>query len=197
MMSPQRITVLALAFACAIALACAAACGRPTGVPESSSGNAQKLPFDREPRSTGVSPSKSAIPATSRLPEGTSLAVRLRKRISSASARPGDSFEGTLDDAAVVEGQTLIARGAMVSGRVLDAKRSSGAHAPGYLRITLITINVQGETYLIDTSSIFAKGGPHDERPSATGAAPSSQTEAVIPADRRLTFRLAQAIDLQ
>ena len=198
-MSPgMRITPPAVALACALSLLAAGlACGRPAGVPDSSSGSTQKLPFDREPRSGGISPSESVIPASARLSEGTSLAVRLRKPLSSATARPGDSFEGTLDDPIVDGEQTLIARAATITGRVLDAKRSTGARAPGYLRITLVSVDIAGKIVLIDTSSIFVKAGSHDDRPPATGPAPVGQNDAVISADRRLTFRLAQALDLK
>src|ERR1039458_9735054 len=81
-----------------LALGFTVACGKPTGVPEPSPGNTQKLPFDRESRSKGISPSQSLIPATTRLAEGTSMTIRLQKTLSSASAQAGDSFEGTLDD---------------------------------------------------------------------------------------------------
>jgi hypothetical protein len=194
----------------ALALAWTLACGRPPGVPDQSV-TGQHLPFDREPRQNGISPSQSGVPSNTRVPEGTSLAVSLRKPLSSATARPGDSFEGALDDPVVVEQQTLLPRGTQVRGRVLDARRSSSSQNPGYLRITLVSVTFGSKTILIDTSSIFAKAGPHDRAsaaatnsmggnsgvPNPGPNASSNPNEVLFTPDRRLTFRLAQAVDLQ
>jgi len=185
------------ASAVALALGCILSCGKPTGVPEASSGSTQKLPFDRERPSTGTSPSESLVPSTTRLPEGTSLVIRLQKPLSSASAHAGDSFEGALDEPVVVEGQTVIARGARVTGRVLDARRSSGDHTPGYLRITLVGVDTGGRTVPIGASSVFAKAGTLPERSSPSGVVAPSQNDVVISPDRRLTFRLAQTADFE
>jgi len=126
------------------------------------------------------------------IPEGTFLTVRLSKPLSSVSAHAGDGFEGTIDEPIVVDEQTLLPRGTQVSGRVLDAKSAVGQRNPGYLRVTLVSVNAAGRTVLIDTSSIFAKATPR----LATGAAPPSNDVLFTP-DHALTFRLAQAVDLQ
>lgn len=189
---------LAIRVIAVLVLGFAVACGKPTGVPEPSPGNAQKLPFARESRSNGISPSQSLIPPTTHLAEGTSIAIRLRNALSSASAQAGDSFEGTLDEPVVVDGQPLIARGAAVTGRVLDAKHSGSGRNPGYLRIALVSVDVAGKTVLINTSSVFAKakGGSHDKSAAAGAGVVTNQKEVVFTPDRRLTFHLAQAAEL-
>ena len=169
-----------------VALGLVAGCGRQPSVPENASGNAQKLPFDRESRGNGVSPTKSLVPAATRLPEGKSIVLRLRAPLSSASAHAGETFEGTVEEPVVDEGQTLIPRGAAAVGRVLDAKPSVG-NERGYLRIALVSVQVGGKTVLIDTSSIFAKAGARDG-----GAA----KEVVLTPERRLTFHVVQGVDL-
>ena len=175
-----------------LALTLLVACGKPTGVPEPSPGNTQKLPFDRESRANGISPSQSLIPPTSRLAEGTPVTVRLRKTLSSASAQAGDSFEGTLDDPVAVEGQTLIPSGAAVTGRVLDVKPSGNSRSPGYMRIALVSVSVSGKTVLIETSSIFAKAAISGEHATqSTGA-----NDVAFTPDHRVTFRLARSTDL-
>jgi hypothetical protein len=85
---------------------------------------------------------------------------------------------------------------------VLEAKPSGrsveSALEPGYLRIVLVSLNVGGRPVMIETSSIFAKGGSREERNPATGAASgASQKDIVFGIDRRLNFRLAQTVDLQ
>jgi hypothetical protein len=187
------------------------ACGRPTsdsGGNASNSVDSQKLPFDRQPRSTGISPSQSLIPSATKLPEGTPIPTRLQSALSSASAHAGDTFGAIVDEPVVIDGQTLIDRGTPATGRVLEAKPSANspgrASAPGYLRIVLVSLNIGGRPVMIETSSIFAKGGVREERNRATGAAPGVRRndrdkdgDIVFSIDRRLTFRLAQTVDLQ
>jgi hypothetical protein len=177
-----------------------AACSRPPNTPESGQ---QRLPFDREPDTSGISPSDSLVPSAARLAGGTTLVVRLRKPMSSASAHPGDSFEAVLDEPVQGDGRNLLSRGAVMTGRVLDAKSSAGGRSPGYLRITLISLNTGSKAFLIDTSSIFAKAGSRDRTGAGTASSTSAPNpsqgvaEVVFATDRRLTFRLAEAVDLQ
>jgi len=186
------------------------ACGRPPTDSSSNPGDAQKLPFDRQPRSTGISPSQSLIPSSTQLPEGTPISIRLQSALSSASSRTGDTFNATIDEPVVIDGQTLIARGTAATGRVLEAKPAATSSSsslgsllePGYLRIVLVSLNVGGKTVTVETFSIFAKGF-HEERNSAGAASGSTQKDKdkdkdiVLGKDRRLTFRLAQTVDLQ
>ena len=210
------------------------ACGKETGVPGDDSASAdssQNLPFDRESSSAGISPSRSLVPAVSKLPEGTPITIRLQSTVSSASSNAGDSFDGTLDDPIVIEGQTAIPRGAAVTGRVLAAKASGRLQDPGYLRIALVGVKLDGKPVAIETSSLFVKGGSHEKRNlamigggtgagaligglagggkgaligSAIGAAGGTGTayatgkkEVAFGAERRLTFRLAQSVELR
>ncbi len=194
----NRIAVILL-----LVLSLLCACGRPPA-DNASNSDSQKLPFDREPRSTGISPSQSLIPSTTKLPEGTPIPVRLERALSSASWHAGDTFKATVDEPVVIDGQTLVARGTSATGRVLEAKPSATSlgrsSEPGYLRIVLVSLNVGGRPVMIETSSIFAKGGSREERNQATGTASDAghkDKDIVLGIDRRLNFRLAQTVDLQ
>jgi hypothetical protein len=178
-----------------LTLALSGGCGRPTG---ENAADSQKLPFDRKPNSTGISPSRSVIPSTTKLPEGTSIAVRLQSTLSSMTSHAGDNFRATIDEPITVDGQTLIVPGTTATGRVLEAKPSGRSLEPGYLRVVLESVNVDGKPVMIETSSIFAKGSSRDERPPASGTASGAgQKDIVFGIDRRLNFRLAQTVDLQ
>ncbi len=190
------IVLLPLSFLCA--------CGRSPADNSSNSADSQKLPFDRPPQSAGISPSQSLIPSTTKLPEGTPIPIRLQSALSSASSHAGDTFRATIDEPIVIDGQTLVARGTSATGRVLEAKPSRHSLEPGYLRIVLVSLNVGGKPVMIETSSIFAKGGSREERNSATGAASGASPnegwkdkDIAFAIDRRLNFRLAQTVDLQ
>jgi hypothetical protein len=187
-----------------VSLLCA--CSRPPAN-DSNSADLQKLPFDRPPRSTGVSPSQSIIPSTTKLPEGTPIPIRLQSALSSASAHAGDTFSAIIDEAVMVDGETLVVSGASATGRVLEAKAATNSREssqePGYLRIVLVSLQVGGKTVAIETSSIFAKGGSREERNPTTPDASTKvrgrdrQKDIVFGIDRRLNFRLAQTADLQ
>jgi hypothetical protein len=202
----EAIVLLMLSLLCA--------CGRPPADNASNAADSQKLPFDREPRSTGISPSQSLIPSTTKLPEGTPIPIRLQHPLSSASSHAGDAFSATIDEPVVIDSRTLVARGTPATGRVLEAKPSASSRGssrgsalePGYLRIVLVSVNIGGRPVAIETSSIFAKGGSRDERNPAAGAASGAGQEdkdkdkdkdIVFGIDRRLNFRLAQTVDLQ
>ncbi len=202
---PHRVAIVLLM----LSLLCA--CGRPPA-DNASSTDSQKLPFDREPRSTGISPSQSLIPSTTKLPEGTPIPIRLQSALSSASSHAGDTFTATIDEPVVIDGQTLVAPGTPATGRVLEAKPSASSRGssrgsslePGYLRIVLVSLNIGGRPVAIETSSIFAKGGSREERNAASGASQKDKDkdknkdkEIVFGIDRRLNFRLAQTVDLQ
>jgi hypothetical protein len=189
---PKRMVVALLALSLC-------ACGRP---PADSSPNPapQNLPFDRQPRSTGVSPSRTLIPSTTNMPEGTTILIRIESRLSSASSHAGDVFSASVDEPIVIDGRTLIVRGTSAIGRVLEAKPGASSVEPGYLRIVLVSLSVGGKAVMIYTSSIFAKGGSREERNAAVGSgagASARDKDVVFDVDRRLNFRLAQSVDLQ
>jgi hypothetical protein len=190
---PDRVATVLLA----VCWLCA--CSRPPAESAADSSASQKLPFDRQSSSSGISPSHVLVPSTTKLPEGTPIPVRLQSALASTSAHAGDTFNAIVDEQVVIDGQTLVAAGTPATGRVLEAKpsASSTGHAPepGYLRIVLVSLNVDGRAVMIETSSIFAKGGSREERNGANGTAKSK--DIVMGVDRHLSFRLAQTADLQ
>jgi len=162
--------------------------------------------------------SPTAAFASEEVPAGTEVTIRLGAALSSADARLGDAFSALLDESVIIAGKTVVPRGAPVTGTVVDTKVRAG-HDPGYLRITLASIAMNGRSIPLQTSSIFTKGGWH-EKPAATmnrsqadgpGAGPEAVAEAAagtrpsytaIPGDvrfstgHRFTFRLIQPLHL-
>jgi hypothetical protein len=174
----------------------------------------QHLPFDGASEKGGISPTGSLAPAA--IPAGTPVTIHLRLSLSSASSRAGDPFEAVLDEPIVLRGHTLVPRGVVLSGRVLDARASDRFQEAGYLRLGLTAISLNGKVMPIQTSSIFMKRGSHEQRNvtiirdgsgnkgSLIGAsvdapgttyATGSMDVGVAP-ERRLTFRLAQPLPL-
>src|SRR5713226_9497803 len=185
----------------------------------------QQLPFDRASDKKGISPTGSLMPAA--IPAGTPITIRLQSSLSSAASRSGDAFEAVLDEPIIVEGQTVAPRAATVTGKVVYAKASGHLQDPGYLRLTLTEISVNGKSLPVQTSSIFVKGGSHEKRnlemigggagggalagggkgaligtavgaAGGTGAAyATGKTDVGFAAERRLTFRLTQPLPVR
>ena len=162
----------------------------------------EQLPFEYTADATGISPTASLISAE--IPAGTPITIRLQADLNSAACRSGDGFDAVLDKPIFLQGQSLAPAGSAVRGKVLAAKASGSTHDPGFLRITLTEISVNGRFLSLQTSSIFAKGVSREKRAEAirsgAGAArhritlyPPGNKDAGFSADRPLTFRLTQA----
>jgi hypothetical protein len=138
-------------------------CAKQAGVQASEDGASdQQLPFDRASDKGGISPTGSLMPSS--IPAGTPITVRLQSSLSSEASRSGDSFEAVLDEPIIIQGQTVAPRGATLTGTVMAAKASGRLHDPGYLKVTLTAISLNGKSLSMQTSSIFAKGGSHEKR---------------------------------
>ena len=200
----MKLTCWILALAC---LGAAAGCGqRPAPIPDANA-DPQKLPFDRQPQKGGISPSHSLVPSATHIPEGTALTVSLERSLSSASAHSNETFAAVLDDPIVIDGQTVVPGGALVTGRVLDARSATPPREHGYLRVALTSLKVGERQVPITTSSLFAKSGSHHESgakmspasdmTTESGGALKDAKEMVFAPGRRLTFRVTQSADLQ
>jgi len=132
-----------------------------------------------------------------RIPEGTGITVALDHELSSASAHKNDGFTATVAEPILVNGETVIPAGASVAGRVLDANRADSARDPGYLRVTLTTLHINGNELRISTSSLFAKASSRDTNNLTPVGRTLPFRDLVFASGRHLTFRLAEKVDLQ
>jgi hypothetical protein len=194
-----------------------AGCSRHQSLPvgDESASTDQQLPFEAPSDKAGNFPTGSLVPTA--IPAGTPVTIHLRLSLSSASSRPGDPFEAVLDEPIVVRGRTVAPQGALLAGKVLDARASDRVQEAGYLSLALTAISLNGKVMPIQTSSIFVKRGSHQRRdvtilressgkgkgtlidasveaPGTTFATGSSDV-GVAP-ERRLTFRLARPLPL-
>jgi hypothetical protein len=124
------------------------------------------------------------------LPAGTLLTVRLRTSISSPGA--SGTFEAVVDEPVVIEGSTLVPRGANVAGRVESARSSAMKRNRGFVRLTLDQMDIEGRDLPIRTSSLFTSGRADDPPVAGTGGL----TVVSVEKGRRLTFRLTEAVDV-
>jgi len=99
-----------------------------------------------------------------------------------------ESFEAVLDEPVVVEGNTLIPRDAIISGRIESTHTSRVTPDRGYVRLTLDSVQVDGLDVPIQTASLFARSLPTADADSDT---------IRLEKGRRMTFRLKEPVFLQ
>lgn len=157
-MMPKR----ALALVPLLLVSLSIGCSREPALQNIEDSSAEQLPFDRSADQRGLSPIAAITPTS--IPSGTPITVRLQSSISSVSSRAGESFEAVLDEPVIINGQTVVTRGANVTGRIVSAKSSGHLTDPGYIRLTLMSIAINGKEFPIQTSVIFAKGVSHEKR---------------------------------
>jgi hypothetical protein len=151
-----------------------------------------------DPKSAGSVPFRAGMrPQT--LPVGTLLTVELDHSLSALSVHPGDAFAASLAAPLIVDGNTIVERGAEVTGRVEGAE---SRHGSGYVELSLGAIRVEGTVLTLQTSSLFARGSEGRRQLAADGktANPDSGMKipgVKIPKGRRLTFRLSAPVNLE
>ncbi len=95
------------------------------------------------------------------IPTGINLPVRISEHLNSEKANVGDSFHGTVANAVVVNGRTLVPKGADVSGEVVQVERSGRLSSPGELQLALRTLHFGGRTYEVAAETFVIKGESH------------------------------------
>ncbi len=222
-MSMLRRTGLGLA---CVALCFAGALVQGCGRPDTSHGadrgggpppvNAdQNLPFQQNPDHTSdADGARPAVPPDGQrdngtpfhsptrgrsLPAGTLITIQMESSLAIAQVSAGDSFTASVAGPLTIDGNTLIDRGAPVSGRVESAQppanRLGLSPDAGYVRLTLNTITVDGQPLALQTSSLFARGTPQMTGSSKTPG-PNYASGFQVQKGRRLTFRLTAPVML-
>jgi hypothetical protein len=95
------------------------------------------------------------------IPAGTQVQVRFIDALSSETAKSGDTFHGTLEQPIVVNGRTLYAKGADVTGRVVRSHPSGRLSDPGELDLVLTSISSGGRPWPINVEPLHLKGESH------------------------------------
>ncbi|MBI3485173.1 MAG: hypothetical protein HY012_08495 [Acidobacteria bacterium] len=105
---------------------------------------------------------KSAKPVA--VPAGTEIAIVLDQSISSEQARSGDPFDASVAAPVVVDGKTVIPKGAHVQGIVVEARASGRLKGVARLRLALNSVEIAGKNYDLQTTSLTRSGQNHDKR---------------------------------
>jgi hypothetical protein len=204
-LTQHRFATAALCFALVLAQSCSRSQSMRPGDAGASPAQ-QHLPFhpDVQPASAtervnpapklpgGLPFRKASRPQV--LPPGTLLTVELDRSLSAAAVHAGDTFAASVAAPLVIEGETLIARGTEVTGRIEAAQ---SRHGSGYVQLTLRAITVDGALLPLQTSSLFARGTVRNLKVSSNSNPPTQILGGTrVPKGRRLTFRLSAPVSL-
>jgi hypothetical protein len=88
------------------------------------------------------------------VPAGTRITVRLGETLSSKSSTAGQTFAATVAQPVVVEGNTVIARGAAARGTVVDAKALGRFKGGALLEVRLDSVTIEGRERPVETSMV-------------------------------------------
>jgi hypothetical protein len=92
---------------------------------------------------------------------GTEIKVRMIDSLSSATAKVGDLFHATLDQAVMQDGKQVYAKGADVTGTVAAVHASGRLTDPGSLSLVLNTITSGHSAASIDVQPLEIRGASH------------------------------------
>lgn len=102
-----------------------------------------------------------AAMASTSIPAGTKITVRIGSQLNSGTAKSGQKFDANLTHDLVVNGKTLAKSGAPAKGKVSYVKTSGRLHDPGELSLRLTSVEINGKMTAISTSAFRAKGKSH------------------------------------
>jgi hypothetical protein len=109
-------------------------------------------------------PPQAVQRSTVELPAGTNLSVRMIDGVDSETARLGQTFAGSLDEPVMLNGETVIPRGADVTVKLVDSKESGKLTGRAELTLDLMSVRVNGRMVDINTQSVSRESSSRGER---------------------------------
>jgi hypothetical protein len=98
------------------------------------------------------------------LPQGTNFVVRMIDAVDSERARVGQSFAASLDQPVMLNGETIIPRGADVTVKLVDAKESGKLTGRAELALALQAVKVNGQMVDINTQTVTQESSSRGAR---------------------------------
>ena len=102
------------------------------------------------------------------LPAGTNLVIRMIESVDSETNRVGQSFRASLDQAVMVDGETVIPRGADAVVKLVDSKDSGKLTGRAELTLSLQSVSINGRMVDINTQSINKESASQGEKTAKT-----------------------------
>jgi hypothetical protein len=129
-----------------------------SSAPTSSSSNDGDRPVLRRatPDPSAAAPAEPvAAPAPiAQIPAQTEFVVRMIDAVDSQTAKEGDLFKASVDQPVVIDGQTVVQRGADAQVKLVQAQQSGKFTGKTELTLSLWSVTVNGKIVGIDTQNI-------------------------------------------
>ncbi len=97
------------------------------------------------------------------IPAGTKIQVRLSTPLDTGEAQAGQTFTGTVAEPVVAGGSTVLAKGATVKGKVIEAVSSGRLKRPASITLALTTVRteplqIDGKSHLVRNVALIGGG---------------------------------------
>jgi hypothetical protein len=99
-------------------------------------------------------PAGAVVGAGTVIPAGTPIVVRMIDGVDSKEARTGQTYHASLDQPIVVDGNTVIPRGADVTTILTNARQSGKFEGKAELTLDVESIQADGRTYPVRTTGV-------------------------------------------
>ena len=105
-------------------------------------------------------PEESSTPApastakSQTIPAGTVLKIRMIDAVDSEVSQVGQTFQASLDDPIMIDGETAVARGADVVAKLVEDKQSGKISGRTELTLDLVSIRVNGRMVDLNTEEV-------------------------------------------
>ena len=133
---------------------------------------------------------KAAEPTTMvTVPKGTAISAAVGQTLATNKNKVGDTFAASLTTPILVEGKTVIPKGAQVTGRIVKVKKHE-------LKVTLASVVIRGKSYPLDTNSIAGPKSQVKNDAKNTDKAKANKDVTLLAAKSKLTFKLAKPVTI-
>jgi len=137
------------------------------------------------------------------VPAGTTLAVRLGEDLGSGFSKVNQHFSATLDRDVVVRGQTVIAAGAGVTGRVVAVRPAGAVAGEANLQLKITSVRLDNGNLAVVTSA--RSFGPTIRGKNKVGRffkglakrAAGQEHEVLLAEQSQCSFTLARRLEIQ
>lgn len=103
-----------------------------------------------DPATTAAAPARTPV----ELPAGTNVVIRMIDGVDSEVNRVGQTFQASLDEPILLNGETVVQRGADVVVKLVDQKESGKLTGKAELTLDLVSMRVDGRMVDINTQSV-------------------------------------------
>jgi len=116
--------------------------------------------FRPEPEPVAASPRRTG----GELPQGTNIVVRMIDGVDSEQNRVGQSFNASVDEPVLINGETVIPRGADVIVKLVDSKASGKLTGRSELTLDLVSVRIDGRPVDINTQTVSRESSSRGAR---------------------------------